>query len=236
MSADNSFISWGVGVNSTAIIALHLLGTLQGKPEIIFADTGGELPQTYEYYDLICSILKPRGWDISKLDPVSAPSLYTKRAKGKYLYDLLWEMETVPSFQWRFCTGEYKQRPIKRYAKDKVKIMGICADEARRMVMSDGVVYPLQGYTREDCKELIREAGLPPAHKTGCYFCPMQRKAQWIDLHDRHPDLWARSVALEEHSKRWKFLSNGRTIAEQMSIWKSDGKRDRYEEYEADHN
>jgi hypothetical protein len=38
------YISWGAGVNSTAIIALHLPGELEARPEIVFADTIDKIP------------------------------------------------------------------------------------------------------------------------------------------------------------------------------------------------
>ena len=32
---------------------------------------------------------------------------------------------------------------------------------------------------------------------SGCYFCFYQRKAEWIGLAERHPDLFERAVAIE---------------------------------------
>ena len=43
--------------------------------------------------------------------------------------------------------------------------------------------------------------GLPSYYewrtRSGCYFCFYQRKAEWIGLADRHPDLFERAIAIE---------------------------------------
>ena len=44
--------------------------------------------------------------------------------------------------------------------------------------------------------------GLPEYYewrtRSGCYFCFYQRKAEWIGLADRHPELFDRAVAIEQ--------------------------------------
>ena len=44
-------LSYGGGVNSTAIIALALLGEVEMPDYIVFSDTGAEWPHTYKYID-----------------------------------------------------------------------------------------------------------------------------------------------------------------------------------------
>ena len=43
--------------------------------------------------------------------------------------------------------------------------------------------------------------GLPKYYewrtRSGCYFCFYQRKAEWIGLAERHPELFERAVAIE---------------------------------------
>lgn len=43
--------------------------------------------------------------------------------------------------------------------------------------------------------------GLPEYYtwrtRSGCYFCFYQRKAEWVGLAERHPDLFERAVAIE---------------------------------------
>ena len=70
---------------------------------------------------------------------------------------------------------------------------------------------------------MVVEAGLPEAHKTGCYFCPLQPKKKWIELYKKHKGLWDLAVKLEQNSIRWKFL-NGKAIDEKMDIWMQEEK------------
>ena len=212
------FISWGAGVNSTAIIALYILGELQGKPEVVFADTGGELPETYTYIEEVRDIIKAQGWKVTILRPFgNHAALYKNRCGGKTLYECLWDMKVVPGIKWRFCTCDYKRDPIKIYANGRTKMIGICADELKRI--REDAVYPVRDYTRQECFDLVLEAGLPPPHKTGCWFCPFQSKSQWIDLYDNYPDLWTYAVELENHSERWKYFSNALSLQQQMDKW-----------------
>lgn len=224
--SEDAFISWGAGVNSTAIIALYLLGILEGKPEVVFADTGAELPETYQYIAQVSEILTAGGWEITTIHPLWVPELYAKHAAGKELYDLLWEMRAVPFIKYRFCTSRYKTRPLRRYAHGRKAMLGICADELKRMRDDPKAIYPLRDYTRDDCINLIGDAGLPKAHKTGCYFCPFQPKLQWLSLFDNHPDLWRKVVDLENNSKRWKFFSHNISAEQQMDKWLVNRKLD----------
>ncbi|MDE2824465.1 MAG: phosphoadenosine phosphosulfate reductase, partial [Chloroflexota bacterium] len=51
---------------------------------------------------------------------------------------------------------------------------------------------------------ILDEAGIGlPAYyqwrtRSGCYFCFYQRKAEWIGLSERHPELFDRAVAIEQ--------------------------------------
>ena len=51
---------------------------------------------------------------------------------------------------------------------------------------------------------ILEDAGIGlPAYyewrtRSGCYFCFYQRKAEWIGLAERHPELFERAVAIEQ--------------------------------------
>jgi len=57
------YISYGGGVNSTALICL--LQELGIEAEIVFCDTGAEMPHTYEYI----KYLRRKGFEITVLKP-----------------------------------------------------------------------------------------------------------------------------------------------------------------------
>lgn len=213
----NHYISWGAGINSTAIIALHLLEKLAGKPEIIFADTSNELPKTYAYIDAVKRILIPEGWKFTTLKPETHPEVYYKTAREtKTVLDYCKTYRRIPSYNNLWCNSHFKLTPLGLYAKGRRPMIGICNDENQRM-KNGNALYPLAKYTREDCKDLIEEAGLPPAHKTGCFFCRLQPKAAWIELYKNNPELWKECVELEEISGH--TFKNKITLPDQMKKW-----------------
>lgn len=213
-------ISWSGGVNSTAIIALYLLKALTGKPEIVFADTGCELPETYAYLHAVKSRLVRAEWKVTFLSPRTHPQIYPKSVYCD-LYTWLWNKKTIPGRKWKRCNSDYKRNPLKRYADGRRQSIGICADEPRRFKDDKNIQYPVDIFTREECRELIKKAGLPAAHRTSCFFCPLQRKSQWINLYENHPVLWRRAVALEQRS-RHTFLNNS-TLEDKIKMWKTCG-------------
>lgn len=89
--------------------------------------------------------------------------------------------------------------------------IGISLDEihranARKVGPHEKIVYPLIGIGEEtglkmrrtDCERLIRDAGLPVPPKSSCFFCPFHRPAAWADLARERPDLWQKSIELED--------------------------------------
>lgn len=211
-------ISWGAGVNSTAIIALHLLNPCQGKPEIVFADTGCELPETYAYIDSIKKILPT--WKFTTLSPETHPDLYDPCIKGRCLYNYCLDKKTFPTIQHRFCNTMFKTKPLKKYAGGRPYMIGICKDELHRKV--EGNIYPVADFSREMCVGLIAAAGLPPAHKTGCHICPMQTKADKIALYKNNRPYWNELVRLEAQSET--TYRPGISLPAQMEKWLKEEK------------
>jgi len=215
--AMKTILSYGAGVNSTAIIALALLGKIPMPDYIVFSDTGAEWPNTYQYMDY----LECRGIPITYL---------TGGNKEMTLIDYCREKNFIPSRMNRWCTDYWKIQPVKLFAQslgeDVRTIIGIDAGEAHRAKSKRGrqshkhyLLIEL-GYDRNDCKRIIKEAGLGLPQKSGCYICPYQSKRQWIDLKREHPDLWEIAVDLENHSVlKWENFTyiNGIRIGDYIA-------------------
>jgi 3'-phosphoadenosine 5'-phosphosulfate sulfotransferase (PAPS reductase)/FAD synthetase len=190
INIEHNYLSLGGGVNSTALM-LKLVE--KGVDfECVFADHGGDYPETYEYVDMLVS----KGYPITVLK--------TKR-EGYALYDYCIKYGIIPSAKWRWCTEHWKTRPLNKYFKKPCfSMIGIDAGEKRRAWQGEdvkGVVrdYPLieWGIDREDCKDIIKRHRLKIPRRSGCFFCPFMTKAEVRDLRERQ-DLWCRVVALEE--------------------------------------
>ncbi len=203
MSAERYVLSLGGGVNSVALMIL-LVQDRRPFDEAVFADTGVEVPETYAYLKIAREYLERNGVPLTILK---------KTGRTGDLYKTSWRRRVFPSAIWRWSTRDFKVNPIHRHYRSfgvhVNQYMGIAYDEIERMKHSraDFVTnfYPLveQKITREGCAEVIRAAGLPVPVKSGCYFCPFNSFGRWRWLHEEHPDLYAKAVALEEHSKHF---------------------------------
>ena len=200
-------LSFGAGVNSVALAILVINQGWRGK--IVFSDTGCEIPETYCYIDYFTrEWLQPRGFEVVRLKGMP----WQRQGGGKYnipgcsLIEYCEAAHVIPLAAVRWCTSEWKVRPLERYSDGRATMIGIAADEAHRQ---GDAIRPLveAGITRKGCIEIIEAEGLDVPQKSGCWVCPFQRNDQWRMLWERHPDLFERAMLLEESTKRSK---NGR--------------------------
>lgn len=167
----------------------------------VFVDHGGDYPETYEYVDYFIAT----GRHVTVLKPECH-----RKKQGKIyndLYEYCWTMEMVPSIMARWCTRDFKVVPVNRYIKKPCWMhLGIDAGEQKRARMNTekGVesrwLLIEHDIDRQGCKDLIANAGLKVPPKSGCYFCPFQRIAQWRELRRNYPDLFCKAQQLEKRS------------------------------------
>jgi 3'-phosphoadenosine 5'-phosphosulfate sulfotransferase (PAPS reductase)/FAD synthetase len=167
--------------------------------EYFFCDTGAELPETYEYLDKLETAL-------------AKPIMRLNARKG---FDHWFEVYrgALPSPQMRWCTKKMKIEPLEEWVADDVAVsyVAIRADETgRKGYVSTKpnitAVFPFieNGIDHDDVLRILQNAGigLPEYYtwrtRSGCYFCFYQRKAEWVGLADKHPELWERAAAIEQ--------------------------------------
>lgn len=166
--------------------------------EYFFCDTGAELPETYEYLDkLEASLGKP----IARLNASKGFDHWFEVYRG-----------TLPSPSMRWCTKKMKIEPIEDWigTDEAVSYVAIRSDESgRKGYVSTkpniNAVFPFveDGIDKDGVMAILEKAGLGlPSYyewrtRSGCYFCFYQRKAEWVGLADRHPDLFERAVSIE---------------------------------------
>jgi len=186
--------SFGCGVDSVAGLLLK-----SDYDEIIFSDTGSEMPQTYAYMDYF---EKKSGLKITKV-----------KSKHGNIYDYYFGKKAQPTKFMRDCTGKFKISVIrnylrKKYGKKETFEMNIFVDhsEFHRMRESDVQYiknkYPLveQKLSREQLKEIIKSKGYEVPIKSGCFFCMFQSPKAWLNLKQTQPELWEKAKALEKNS------------------------------------
>ncbi|MDP9442931.1 MAG: phosphoadenosine phosphosulfate reductase family protein [Actinomycetota bacterium] len=220
------------GGKDSAALAIYLRDRVP-QMEYFFCDTGAELPETYEYLQRLEAVLGKR---ITRLN--------AERGFDHWL----WVYQgALPSPQMRWCTAMLKLKPLEQWLGDDPTFtyVGIRADEDRGGYVSTKPtirpVFPFKeaGLVKEDVLALLERAGvgLPSYYewrtRSGCYFCFLQRKAEWVGLAERHPELFEQAVAYEDKqgyedsaSERPYTWTNGETLREL---------RDRSEEIKSKH-
>lgn len=119
----------------------------------------------------------------------------------------------------RSCTADFKIRVVGKWLREHgateenpaTVAVGISTDEwnranSRKVEPYENVTYPLLtietrrgiGLNRAQCEAIIRDAGLPVPIKSSCFFCPFHKPTVWIDQARNEPELFARSVLLED--------------------------------------
>ena len=193
-----NYLSFGGGVNSVALMLWLLDHNI--KFEAVFADHGGDYPETYEYVDMLLS----KGYEITVLKT-------TKKAHGKdlNLYDFCHEYKMCPGIRFRWCTSMFKVEPlIKHQEKPCFVFLGIGYEERhrakRKAEYHEGIIkdYPLidHNINRQGCVEIIKAHGLPVPPKSGCFFCPFQKASEIRELYHRCDDLFDKALELEKRN------------------------------------
>lgn len=171
--------------------------------EYFFCDTGAELPETYEYLAILEATF---GKPIHRLNSGRDFDHWMDVYRG-----------TLPSPTVRWCTRMMKIKPLEDWIDAEfadhnvISYVAIRADEPNRegylSTKSNVFVrYPFReaGIDKDGVMRILDESGvgLPKYYewrtRSGCYFCFFQRKAEWVGLAERHPDLFEQAKAYED--------------------------------------
>lgn len=205
----NIIYSVGLGVDSTASL---ILASQQGvKPAaIIFADTGGEKPETYHFKAIL------EKWIEKTFDQELVVVKAEMKRNGKNvktLEEMCLAGHDLPSIVYgrKTCSQNWKGKPLEKWVKknigkDCVFAVSYNADETRRAVPYPGKIYPLieAGWGRIECLQAIAKSPLPMPCKSACFFCPSTPKKAVIELARMHPELVKRAIAMEKMTSSQK--------------------------------
>lgn len=225
-AASRLVVAFGGGVNSTAmIVEMHRRGI---TPDLIlFADTGGERPETYNTVEVVSA------WCVAHSIPEIKIVRHTFQGEPETLEAGCLRKNMLPSIAYGFksCSIKHKAEPQNKYVNNwkpaqllwksgrKVKkAIGYDAGEERRAHLSNDDKYeywhPLIEWNlwREDCEEICKSEGLPIA-KSSCFFCPSMKKHEIFALKKEHPELLARALEMESNAELTAIKGLGRNYA-----------------------
>jgi hypothetical protein len=184
---------------------------------VLFADTGGEKPETYAFRDTFFAWLKQRTKALlltvsrnSKDASLEAECLRTKslpsKAYGRSRCSQTWKIQP----QDIYVNNWLPAREAWNVGDRVVKLIGYDAGEPwradnLRSVKDDKYTFrhPLieWGWAREECAAAIVAAGLQVPPKSACFFCPSSRLSEILQLRDEHPELMERALAMEANAE-----------------------------------
>lgn len=215
------FIAFSLGVESTAMCVLYGKGATA-----IFTDTGSEHAELYArlaYVETMLTALHGGDFTLKVLKP-------THTVAGQECTTLQQAIEAkkfMPSGQKRFCTVEWKIKPMDAFLKEQGEcelLIGFNADEEPGADRTGNLMrcknvtyrYPLydDGLTRDDCKALLRLHDLEPNYpvymaRGGCKFCFYKSVREYKAMYHLDRATFDQVQALEERiqDRRGKFFS-----------------------------
>lgn len=220
MTKQLKVISYGGGVQSTAMIVLAAQGKIPDIDAALFANVGddSEYPATLEY---VRNIMTPwaaeRGIPVHELHRTmkdgTTRSLYASLMSDRKTIDIPVRLSTGAPGK-RQCTSGYKIDVVNKWLKQNgssktnpsIVCIGISIDEYhrasnRRPDPTQIAEYPLLDLRldRTACTQIIADAGLPVPPKSSCFFCPFHRISVWREMRRDEPELFQKSVELERH-------------------------------------
>jgi hypothetical protein len=222
-------VAFGGGTNSTAMLCGFRERDI--NPDLIlFADTGGELPETYEHVmemDTQCRI-----WWGVEIETVRAN--YQGEFEGLEKNCIRKKMLPSLAYGRKGCSQKYKVQPQTRRmiqwmdsigVKECIKAIGYDASESHRRIDKETMQhpkgrierfwYPLVEWQwrRQECVEAIKRHGLTQPGKSACFFCPAMKRGEILNLKNRHPSLFERALEIESNAVTRKEMGlTGRSL------------------------
>lgn len=213
-------ISYGGGVQSTALCVLAIQGKIGQIDAALFSNVGddSEHPASISY---VREVMQPwaaeRGLEVHELHRIKrtgeTETLWQRLMKpNSRSLPIPVRMSDTGAPGTRSCTVDFKIKVIAKWLKkhganktDPAKVcIGFSTDEAHRASNRHPNDYEVPEYplldlrlNRQDCKNIIAEAGLPVPPKSSCFFCPFHRPVMWEKMRRDEPELFQKSVELE---------------------------------------
>lgn len=214
-------LSFGAGVQSTALLLASTLGLVPPFDEVIFADTQAEPKSVYDWLAFVESKI---GRAVTK---VTVGNIETDLfSNGRSANPPLFTLSAAgdPGILLRQCSKEYKTEPInaalrKYKSKNPISVsLAISTDEAGRAKKSRlkwiKLEYPLLwpelskncggslGWHRQKCLDFVETHwGVKPP-KSACYFCPYHSNKEWFRLKTEEPEFFEKAIVFDRKIRR----------------------------------
>jgi len=230
---DLRILSLGAGVQSSTLLMKIYNGEIAPVDYAIFADTGNEPQEVYDWFEFLKEKVK---------DKIKIIIVKNERNTGNIAEDLLTEVgffASIPVYTknketekkgitLRTCTDRYKIRPIQEKVREILEVgslrgkvveivMGISSDEIQRAKYPPNKwqvnCYPLveNNISRHQCLEYFGKLGMPQLPRSACIICPYHNQQEWRKLKNESPNEFEYAVnfdkKLRESGSRSQFVN-----------------------------
>jgi hypothetical protein len=216
-------ISLGAGVQSTALLLMSDRGEIDKADYAVFADTGAEPRQVYEWLEFLKTKVS------IPIIECSAGNLYDDIMSGKAFPNIPFftiDEKGQKNIVSRQCTAQYKIRPINKTVRSLLKVqkgqrvkntvemmIGISIDERFRMKTNRikwiNNRWPLieKRMSRGDCIKYVENIlGRTPT-KSSCIFCPFHTDHDWLEV-KKNSEEWEKVIKFEKKLQTFKKIKN----------------------------
>ena len=207
---DLRVLSLGAGVQSSTLLMKIYNGEIAPVDVAIFADTGNEPQEVYDWFEFLKDKVK---------DKIKIESVKNNRNTGNIAEDILSPVgffASIPVYTTnketgkagitlRTCTDRYKIRPIGEKIRELLDVsnlrgrvveivMGISFDEIQRAKYPPNKwqinCYPLveNKITRHDCLHYFKSLNFPTPPRSACVICPYHSNKEWKRIKDNFPE------------------------------------------------
>ena len=187
-------LSFGGGVDSSAILTMHLMEKDLGIDHVVFADTGAESKATYANVEFFKGLCADAGLPFNIV-----------AKDGENITEWVTRLGIVPVMPGgsHVCSKKYKGDVIQKWidqtfpGEEITYLIGIEAEEGHRTERftkpkgdMNTYEYPLveMGMNRQDCVDLFAKYGVEVA-KSSCVFCPFMSPKEIKDIRN-DPEAW----------------------------------------------
>jgi hypothetical protein len=227
--------AWGAGLQSTAMIAMSLLGQLPPLDHAIHTDLGWERDATIRIRAWYRDWFTEHGLQVHILH---TGDIRTEGANA-HVHIPFWTEDGGPLR--RQCTRQLKIRPMRRHVRTLIghdptlppnppaasveQWFGITTDEWTRARKSEVQYivnrYPLieAGLDRYACAAWLEAHHLPVPVKSACVICPYRSASEWIEIRDTEPANYAQACTFDEAHRTIPSLRRGGSTADALYIW-----------------
>jgi len=204
-------LSFGAGVDSSALLIYHLFVRSLKIDHVVFSDTGAELPPTYRNLRRFQALCAAHNIPFTK----TSRTIERLGRRQENIYQWLTRngcIPLMPGSTKHVCSARFKGDVIdawanRIYPKQPITfLIGIEFNEKNRVKRFTppkntrfSYEYPLIDLQmdRAACQTLLRKHGLS-VQKSSCYCCPFMTVEEIRNLITNHPDQWREAKNIEK--------------------------------------